>query len=294
MRTACGRRRAVAHAVTGVVHSRLAGVDNFRGVMLYASSLSESGLTVGDVADARVPSLRGRDESSRQSTRRRSGQPARPRQDRRSDDGGSRGARKRADLNRADHGTDLDRADHGADPDGADQKVEVRRSPRRRRTVTAYRDGDTLVVLIPATMTKSEERHWIAEMQRKLRRTENRRAAPARASDEALLLRCTELSRRYLDGTAQPASVRWVPPMRTRWASCTPRDRTIRVSERLRTVPSWVLDYVLVHELAHLRVAEHNARFWALVRRYPKTERAIGFLEGLSSAEGPRTPTPDD
>ncbi|WP_026453662.1 M48 metallopeptidase family protein [Saccharomonospora iraqiensis] len=172
--------------------------------------------------------------------------------------------------------------------------MEVRRSPRRRRTVTAYRDGDTLVVLIPATMTKSEERHWIAEMQRKLRRTENRRGAPARASDEALLLRCTELSRRYLDGTAQPASVRWVPPMRTRWASCTPRDRTIRVSERLRTVPSWVLDYVLVHELAHLRVAEHNARFWALVRRYPKTERAIGFLEGLSSAEGPRTPAPDD
>ncbi len=260
--------------------------------MLSASSLSGSGLTVGDVADARVPSLGSWDESPRQSTRRRSGQPAR--RDRRPD-GGSRGARKRADLDRADPGAHPDSTDQDStDQDGADQKVEVRRSPRRRRTVTAYRDGDTLVVLIPATMTKSEERHWIVEMQRKLRRTENRRGAPARASDEALLLRCTELSRRYLDGTAQPASVRWVPPMRTRWASCTPRDRTIRVSERLRTVPSWVLDYVLVHELAHLRVAEHNARFWALVRRYPKTERAIGFLEGLSSAEGPRTPAPDD
>ena len=50
-------------------------------------------------------------------------------------------------------------------------------------------------------------------------------------------------------------------------------------------MPSWVLDYVLVHELAHLRVAEHNRTFWNLVRRYPKTERAIGYLEGLSAAE---------
>ncbi|WP_231642043.1 M48 family metallopeptidase [Saccharomonospora sp. NB11] len=165
------------------------------------------------------------------------------------------------------------------------ENVEVRRSARRRRTVTAYRDGDTLVVLIPATMTKAEEKHWVAEMQRKLQRSESRRANPARASDEALLLRCTQLSQRYLDGTAQPASVRWVPPMRTRWASCTPADRTIRVSERLRDVPSWVLDYVLVHELAHLRVAEHNRSFWNLVKRYPKTERAIGYLEGLSAAE---------
>ncbi|WP_307832220.1 M48 metallopeptidase family protein [Prauserella cavernicola] len=164
--------------------------------------------------------------------------------------------------------------------------MEVRRSARRRRTVTAYRDGDTLVVLIPAKMSQAEEEHWVAEMQRKLQRTESRRASPARASDEALLLRCAELSRRYLDDTTKPASVRWVPPMRTRWASCTPVDRTIRVSERLRDVPPWVLDYVLVHELAHLRVAQHNAKFWALVQRYPKTERAIGYLEGLSSAAG--------
>lgn len=171
-------------------------------------------------------------------------------------------------------------------PPVPEQKIEVRRSARRHRTVTAYRDGDTLVVLIPAKMSRAEEEHWVGEMQRKLQRTETKRASPARASDEALLLRCTELSRRYLDGTARPASVRWVPPMRTRWASCTPVDRTIRVSEHLRSVPSWVLDYVLVHELAHLRVAQHNARFWALVQRYPKTERAIGYLEGLSAAEG--------
>lgn len=135
-------------------------------------------------------------------------------------------------------------------------------------------------------MSRREEAHWVAEMQRKLQRTERRRASPARESDAALMARCAELATRYLDGGVTAVSVRWVQPMRTRWASCTPMDGSIRVSERLRDVPGWVLDYVLVHELAHLRVASHNEEFWSLVRRYAKAERAIGYLEGLSAAAG--------
>ncbi|HEX4225976.1 MAG TPA: M48 family metallopeptidase [Pseudonocardiaceae bacterium] len=168
----------------------------------------------------------------------------------------------------------------------AEPLVEVRRSRRRSRTVTAYREGDTVVVLLPARMTRAEEKHWVAEMLGRLERSETRRRSPARTSDEALLARCQQLAARHLAGKAEPNSVRWVPPMRTRWASCTPADGTIRVSERLRDVPGWVLDYVLVHELVHLLVPGHGSDFWALVRRYPKTERAMGYLEGLSAAAG--------
>ncbi|GGU48057.1 M48 metallopeptidase family protein [Lentzea flava] len=168
----------------------------------------------------------------------------------------------------------------------AEPRVEVRRSSRRRRMVSAYREGDTVVVLLPARMTKGEEKHWVAEMLSRLQRSETRRKSPARTSDEALVARCTELSARYLDSLADPVSVRWVPPMRTRWASCTPSEGTIRVSERLRDVPPWVLDYVLVHELAHLLVPGHGKDFWEWVHRYPKTERAMGYLEGLSAAAG--------
>lgn len=168
----------------------------------------------------------------------------------------------------------------------AEPRVEVRRSPRRRRMVSAYREGDTVVVLLPARMTKGEEKHWVAEMLSRLQRSETRRRSPARTSDEALMTRCAELSARYLDSLADPVSVRWVPPMRTRWASCTPTEATIRVSERLRDVPPWVLDYVLVHELAHLLVPGHGKDFWEWVHRYPKTERAMGYLEGLSAAAG--------
>jgi predicted metal-dependent hydrolase len=75
-----------------------------------------------------------------------------------------------------------------------------------------------------------------------------------------------------------PASVEWSDRQQHRWGSCTPVDRCIRVSSRLAAFPTWVLDYVLVHELAHLRHADHGAEFHALVDRYSKSERAIGFL----------------
>lgn len=166
----------------------------------------------------------------------------------------------------------------------AEPQVEVRRSKRRRQTVSAYRDGDKIVVLLPARMSRAEEKRWVADMLSRLQRSETRRRSPARNSDEALVQRCRELSGKYLDGRTEPSSVRWVPPMRTRWASCTPSEGTIRVSQRLRDVPGWVLDYVLVHELAHLLVPGHGADFWKWVERYPKTERAIGYLEGLVAA----------
>src|SRR5262245_37999161 len=105
-----------------------------------------------------------------------------------------------------------------------ESRVEARRSQRRTRTVTAYRDGDTLVVVIPARLSKAEEAHWVAEMQRKLLKGEPRKLPSAKRSDETLLRRCAELSARHLRGRAVPKSVRWVAPMRTRWASCTPAD----------------------------------------------------------------------
>lgn len=165
-----------------------------------------------------------------------------------------------------------------------DPQVEVRRSKRRRQTVSAYRDGDKVVVLLPASMSSAEEQRWVADMLARLQRSETRRRSPARGSDDALMLRCKQLSADYLDGKAAPERVNWVAPMRTRWASCTPNRGTIRISNRLREAPGWVLDYVLVHELAHLLVPGHGARFWKWVHRYPKTERAIGYLEGLSAA----------
>ena len=150
--------------------------------------------------------------------------------------------------------------------------------------VSARREGERLVVFIPGWMSAEQERDWVAEMVRRVEASEARRRSPGRNNDEALMRRGLELSKRWLEGRARPSSIRWVPTMRTRWASCTPDDATIRISERLRDAPGWVVDYVLVHELAHLLQPGHDPAFWALVGRYPRTERARGFLEGVALA----------
>ena len=159
-------------------------------------------------------------------------------------------------------------------------EVEVRRSKRRRRTVSAYRQGDRIVVLIPASLTRAEESEWVTTMVQRIERSERR----SRLSDDDLLARAQDLNDRSFGGLADPASVRWVDNQRSRWGSCTPSDRTIRLSARLQDMPRWVVDYVIVHELAHLLEPGHDKRFWAWVDRYPRAERAKGYLTGWSAA----------
>lgn len=160
--------------------------------------------------------------------------------------------------------------------------VEVRRSTRRRRTVSAYREGDRTVVLIPDRMSADEEDRWVDVMLDKLAAQESKRM---QGGDGELAERAARLSQRYLEGRAQPASVRWVTNQNTRWGSCTPAEGSIRLSHRLRGMPDYVVDYVLLHELAHLLVPGHGQRFWRLLDVYPPTERARGFLEGVVAAE---------
>ena len=51
-------------------------------------------------------------------------------------------------------------------------------------------------------------------------------------------------------------------------------------------MPGWVVDYVLLHELAHLVQPGHGPQFWALLEGYPRLERARGYLQGVSAASG--------
>jgi predicted metal-dependent hydrolase len=163
---------------------------------------------------------------------------------------------------------------------GDDHRVEVRRSGRRRSTVTAYREGGRTVVLIPARFSRAQEREWVSRMLERLSAQERRR----RPGDEELMERAQALSERYLRSLATPSSVTWVGNQHSRWGSCTPADRSIRVSTRVLGMPAWVLDYVLLHELAHLIQPGHGPSFWSLLAAYPRTERARGFLEGFSAA----------
>ena len=134
---------------------------------------------------------------------------------------------------------------------------------------------------LPAGLPARRERELVDQLVDKV---VGRLRAETVGGDDELASRATELADRYLDGV-RPASVTWSDRMERRWGSCTQADGTIRISRRLATMPAYVLDAVLVHELAHLQAAAHGPDFQELVDRFPQTERAWGFLEGFQHAD---------
>ena len=148
-------------------------------------------------------------------------------------------------------------------------EVEVIRSTKRRRTVSARIVDGRVVVRMPHWMTKKQEAEYVTDLVAKLERQN-------RAETVDLPKRAGELARRY--DLPRPAAIQWVTNQRQRWGSCTPGTGEIRISDRIAGFPSWVVDAVIVHELAHLVHLKHSEEFWELAHRYPKTERAYGFL----------------
>ncbi len=147
--------------------------------------------------------------------------------------------------------------------------VEVIRSPKRRKTVQARVVEGVLRVAIPASMSAEEEAHWVDEMRRRIERR-------ALSTQVDLPRRAAGLAARY--DLPEPTSIRWSNRQNSRWGSATAETGAIRISSRLSGFPTWVLDYVIVHELAHLVEANHSRAFWRLVEQYPLTERARGYL----------------
>lgn len=169
--------------------------------------------------------------------------------------------------------------EHSIHVDGGE--VVVIRSAKRKRTVTADMTGGVLRLRVPMRLSRAEVETHARAFRKRLASTQSRSGR----SDAALLERSRELSQQYLDGTAQPQSVTWSQQQLKRWGSTTSTTGTIRISARLRTMPEWVVDSVLVHELAHLIHADHGPGFQALVARYPRTREADAFLAGVSWAE---------
>jgi hypothetical protein len=162
--------------------------------------------------------------------------------------------------------------------------VEIIRSDKRVRTVSARLVDGRFVVRAPAHMSDAELQPIIDKLQQQFERKQKK----TELDDAALHRRAQELNRLYFKGALRWNSIAWVTNQnKSRIGSCTPATGAIRLSHRLAEMPAFVRDYVIVHELAHLLEANHGPRFWKLVNRYPKTERARGYLMavGLESIE---------
>lgn len=166
-------------------------------------------------------------------------------------------------------------------------ELELVRSTRRTRSASAsLRDG-RIVVQLPAGLAPLDEERIVASLVAKV--TDRLRSQELPEDD--LYARACQLADRYVDGV-RPASVTWSSRMARRWASCSIHSRTIRVSRRLAGAPRYVLDDVLVHELAHLLEPDHGPAFHAIVARHPDHDRARAFLDGVQFAEA-RAVVPD-
>lgn len=161
-----------------------------------------------------------------------------------------------------------DRPDYGPD-------VDVRRSKRRRRTVSARAEGSRIVVMIPDDLPEAEERRQVADIVDRVRRKVGNNL-----DDAALDKRARHLARTVLEGRPRIESIKWVRNMSRRWASVTGDPGRIRVSHRLADVPAYVLDDVIVHELVHTFIDDgHSDEFWEWASKAPHHERARGYLE---------------
>lgn len=159
--------------------------------------------------------------------------------------------------------------------------VKVIRSRRRKKTVEACLESGILVVRAPASLTDKELTPIIEKLRAKVEKKLHRHQ---RSSDAVLESRAKELNRRYFQGKLTWQSIRYVTNQNKRFGSCTPSYGTIRISHQVKQMPAWVRDYVIVHELAHLVEPNHSRRFWDLVNRYPRAERARGYLIGIGMA----------
>jgi predicted metal-dependent hydrolase len=167
-------------------------------------------------------------------------------------------------------------------------EIEVRTSARRKKTGAAHWSGDNIVVVLPERVRGKERQRLIDELVNQLL---NQRPH-AVSGDAALEERAVVLADLYVDGV-RPARVTWSAAQTRVWATCAPATREIRLSTSLRPCPEWVVDAVLVHELAHLIEADHTAAFWDIARRHPRQDESETFLAGYALGMGRRVSSAD-
>ncbi|TMC98854.1 MAG: M48 family metallopeptidase [Chloroflexi bacterium] len=159
--------------------------------------------------------------------------------------------------------------------------IRIVASRRRRRTVAARLRAGVLELLVPDWMSHAERQRWAEVMSRRLQR----RVARALPSDERLAGRAQALNEKHFGGRLRWTSIAFAE-MSHLWGSCTFTSGAIRIAKRAGTLPDWVLDYLLVHEMSHLEHSDHGPAFHELENRYPLTERARGYLMALDHAAG--------
>ncbi len=177
------------------------------------------------------------------------------------------------------------------DPKGNPIPVVIRRDKRLRKSARWVQQGDGSILLrVPHRTPRWQIEPLLEDVARGLGRIEQRRTRGAARTDSDLQARAEHINRTCFKGKISWAAIRWVSNMEKRLGSCTnggQNDGHIRISNRIRDWPQWVIDYVIAHELAHRVHSNHSKAFWKYLEAgYPLTARARGFIQGMGFARG--------
>ncbi len=153
--------------------------------------------------------------------------------------------------------------------------VKVLYSSRRKRTVSAKLNGDVLLVMAPAAINKHRLEKIVDEFKD---RFERKRVKDDLRKDRSLQEVAFRINKKYFGNTLKSFSIEYSTRQNRRYGSCQPHAREIKISARLKEMPEWVRDYVVVHEMAHLVEPNHGRAFHEIVNRYKLAERARGYL----------------
>ncbi|MBN1262798.1 MAG: M48 family metallopeptidase [Candidatus Pacebacteria bacterium] len=162
-------------------------------------------------------------------------------------------------------------------------QVKVFRSYRRKKTVSAKEINGTICLYLPQRLSIRDEKKYVQWARSRIKASLKKKSLQERNRDKLLEKRAQELNQKYFHGKLSWTKISYSSRQnKLMFGNCNPRKRIIRISDRLLKMPRFVQDYLIIHELAHLKIAGHSPKFWQLVNRFPKTERARGFLMAAS------------
>ncbi|MBN2789825.1 MAG: M48 family metallopeptidase [Candidatus Delongbacteria bacterium] len=151
-------------------------------------------------------------------------------------------------------------------------EIIVKRSKRRKKTLQASLRDNTVKILAPHHTSDGDIKAFLNKFLEKLELKEI-----ILNNDDELLKRSLKLKKKFIP-EAPDYSIEFQGTLLRTWGKCYTRQRKIVINPVLATYPKWVMDYVIIHEIAHLLVPNHGKDFRSLINRFKLKERAVGFL----------------
>ncbi|MCK4729812.1 MAG: M48 family metallopeptidase [Candidatus Aenigmarchaeota archaeon] len=158
-------------------------------------------------------------------------------------------------------------------------KIKIIRSRERKKTISMREVNGVIQLYLPTGLSREEEFKYIQWAKKRVKSHRRKNELKEKDADKFLEEIARKLNKKYFGGELSWEKIYYSTEQNSRmFGNCDINDKIIKISDRLLKMPKFVHDYVVMHELAHLKVPAHNGEFWDLVNRYLKTERARGYL----------------